>query len=169
MSTVTTINFIDEYEYLLEFISKKYKIDLNELKINLLKIPRNTISDINYDISRCKAYVIKAKEKNKNQCTRQLKIDGFCNLHYNLHSESKLKFGYIKIQPKKLLVTTTEDKTSDLASNTNIEKKASVQRILIDGIEYKINPLTSFVYDFHSNTYLGKLDSDYNIIKEYKS
>lgn len=172
MSIITNINFTVEYEHILLFISNKYNINLCELKCNLEEISKNTKDNfnenINYDINRCKAYVIKPKEKEKNQCTRQHKIDGFCNLHYNLQNESKLKFGFIKVTKKPEVIEPKNIDTSNITKPL-IKKLPSVQRILLEGIEYKINPLTSYVYDFHSNTYLGKLDSDYNIIKEYEN
>ena len=190
MLSIEKNNFLNQYEDIIRFISKKYNIDLNELKQNIDKISKNTINNtnkiihntndiindstkininecINYDINRCKAYVIKPKEKEKNQCTRQHKIDGFCNLHYNLHNELKLKYGFINIVKKTEII---ENKNINNTIKVINEKKTpSVQRILLEGIEYKINPLTSFVYDFHSNAYLGKLDSNYNFIKDYQN
>jgi hypothetical protein len=177
--------FQRDNEKILLLISNKYKIDLNELITDVLEINPNFVKKqenrlIEPDETKCIA-LIQNKDKDIRQCSRSIKINGFCKTHNKRNEENNLLFGIIipkassaragyaglwsikqnnekTVIPEELLTAPVE-----ISNNINIK----VQRIVIDCLEYKINPLNNFIYDFNSNKLIGKLDYNRHIIENF--
>jgi hypothetical protein len=171
------MNQQEENEKVLLMISNKFNIPYNELIDNIININPNFIKQkqniqlaVEYNPNKCKAWIINPKTKCKHQCTRQYKIGEFCVKHNELFVSKKLLAGFITQEeidninnPK-----VEEPKIIEEVPKVKVETKIKVQRIVLNSIEYKFDPLSRFVYDFDSNICLGKLDFEGNIIENYK-
>ncbi len=175
------MNQQEENKTILLMICNKYNLSYNQLIQDICNINPNFIKQenqkniklaIKYNPDKCKAWIVDPKNKTKHQCTRQHKHNnGFCVKHNELYISNKLKGGFItqedidNINNSKI---NEESKILEEIPKVNTETKIKVQRILLNSIEYKFDPLSRFVYDFDTDKYLGKLDLGGNIIENYK-
>ena len=162
-----------EIKPILTFISQKYNISLDVLKLEVDNII-NSIDNTDINLIKCHAYII--LNGNKVQCSRSKKNDcgDFCLTHNRHNNNNELKYGKINIKDIPI-----NNNIKDIPINNNIKdipinnnsppkKKIEVEYLSLNNIDYLFNPITKYVYDFETKKKLGKLDNDQNIIKKYK-
>lgn len=189
MNNINYTNYIkkDRIKFI-SYISKEYNISYNVLQNqvnNLLKIdinhditnistayniPENSLKDIfnklfnnkydlsNYNINKCIAIIA-----NGNQCScsknKNYGEGKFCKTHYNLYNNNCLKNGYIKMNNLNIQAN-LQNKLNFSEQNTN---KIQLEYMKLNSKNYLYNPITKKVYDYKTNTYIGKLNKKLEI------
>ncbi len=165
------------HEEFIKSIIKKYNIPYSVLinkdnTINIEEIKYNNLLKIfDFKPNKCKAWIIDPKTKCKHQCTRRIKHNEFCLVHFQLISKNLLKAGFIT----KEFIAQIEENQKNLDELEKINKflldkkkekkiKIKVQKITIDSIDYYYEPLSKYIYSIENNQFLGKLNSRGNII-----
>ena len=151
-----------EIKPILTFISQKYNISLDVLKLEVDNII-NSIDNTDINLIKCHAYII--LNGNKVQCSRSKKNDcgDFCLTHNRHNNNNELKYGKINIKD---IPINNNIKDIPINNNSPPKKKIEVEYLSLNNIDYLFNPITKYVYDFETKKKLGKLDNDQNIIKK---
>jgi hypothetical protein len=157
-----------ENEKILLFISNKYKIDINELITDVLEINPDFIrenKETDYDEGKCSALI--KKNKKIIQCSRSIKINGFCKIHNEKNENDELPFGTIDNEVEEIISRVSTQSDINDKPKKIIPYNLKVQRIIINNLEYKINPLNYYLYDFYTNEFIGVYSND-KIITNFK-
>ena len=102
---------------IISFISTKYKIPINTLKLEISELLNNICNDIKYNKSKCDAYII--LNGTKVQCSRSKKIGDFCKTHHRHNEENKLKYGKFN-QNDINSIKSNNDNDNDNDNNDNV-------------------------------------------------
>tara|TARA_Y100000591_G_C21767287_1_gene663529 strand:- start:747 stop:1256 length:510 start_codon:yes stop_codon:yes gene_type:complete len=159
---------------IISFISNKYKIPINTLKLEITEVLNNMSNDVKYNKSKCDAYIM--LNGNKVQCSRSKKIGDFCKTHHRQNEENKLKYGKFNqngissIKCNDCINNNNDNDNNNESDNIKKYKKPILlEYITIKEMDYYFNPITKYIYDFDTKKKVGKLDNDLNIIKKYKN
>jgi len=102
------------------------------------------------DETKCMAK-IKNKEGKCVQCSRSKKQGNYCVTHYNHAAKGQLRFGeYVSTQ--RVLCRTNKNRNRQTSKND-----LELEFIIIDNIDYLIDPVTRRVYDFDNMDLVGKI------------
>ena len=162
---------------IISFISTKYKIPINTLKLEITEVLNNMSNDVKYNKSKCDAYIM--LNGNKVQCSRSKKIGDFCKTHHRQNEENKLKYGKFNKNSISSIKCNDCNDCNDICNDNNKDIKSDnikkykkpilLEYITIKEIDYYFNPISKYIYDFDTKNKVGKLDNDLNIIKKYKN
>ena len=96
-----------------------------------------------------------AKIKNKDgkcvQCSRSKKQGNYCVTHYNHAAKGQLRYGEYSSSQRALC------RTNKHRSRQTCKRELELEFIIIDNIDYLIDPITRRVYDFDNMVLVGKI------------
>lgn len=140
---------------IIDYISEEYNIPKSTLKNKIIDLLDN-----NEIINNNKCIAITG---NKKQCTRTKSDGNFCKTHSSQKKNNCLKYGCVKINTSKN--NDNKNIQNILTVKENKKNKTRLEYLTINNINYLYNPITKIVYNFETNTELGKLNNNFEIIK----